>query len=956
MTNSGLLFVVCALGLATAGAAQPARAPFLVQAEDPSLTHEGGMGNLSGLWAFWSNGSITAPFTVEAAGAYKAAVRAGGTSALDPATGKSLPQLVVEVDGAAHGPFTWEVTQGQGDPGIYATDAFPLEPGAHTLRVSFPNDFGAAGQDRNLFLDWLALGPVASPEALPMLTPEEVLLRAQPTAVAPRFRFAGETLGWQAVRDATLIPTAEGLRVGITGPEPTLLSPLLDAEAASSGVLTLRLGSAKPGAAELRWVVDGVLGSASRSVALPGDGALHVVPVELAGVDEWAGRILGIALRLPGEIGTVWEIASIDLAEAVVGPAEPRIRTLCPDAAINRAGMPATLVASLENVGGSPARQVRLSLLLPGDVRLIEPKPDLTLQSVEGRVVATQAEQTLDTLDGRTEVAWEIEADEPVTGTATLTVSGEGVAPARASCELAFTPRPEAQPALVDGKPYVPAPQRVQADTQVGVYYFPGWRAGATAGWLPIEPFPERKPVLGWYDEGDPSIADWHIKWAAEHGISFFIYDWYWSAGGRSLEHALHEGYLQAHYRSQVKFCLLWANHNPPGSTTREDLRNVTRYWLEHYFLLDEYQKIDGKPVMVIFSPGRIADDLGAEETAAAFAEMNQMCRAAGLPGIYLVGCTWPSEGSLAALAAQGYNAASGYNYPSAGARPEDGNRPPYERALEGYPALWEIAARYGKLDYIPVTDPGWDSRPWAGDGALALTGKDPAKFRRMLALARSYADQHRVGASRARVVFIEAWNEFGEGAAIEPAREFGFGWLDAVRAVFTSAPAEHDDVIPADVGLTVPQWLTTGERTAWGFDTDGRGEGWGPMMGLADFRVEAGALRARSVGTDPAFTCVLAGMGSGIEARRFDRLRIRMSASAEAHGQLFWATTRIGEGERNSVHFTVPGDGAPHELTLDLAGNPTWAGLVTRLRLDPADADGVEIAIDEIRLLEPGE
>ena len=32
---------------------------------------------------------------------------------------------------------------------------------------------------------------------------------------------------------------------------------------------------------------------------------------------------------------------------------------------------------------------------------------------------------------------------------------------------------------------------------------------------------------------------DWQIKWAVEHGISFFAFDWYWDRGRRQLEHAL---------------------------------------------------------------------------------------------------------------------------------------------------------------------------------------------------------------------------------------------------------------------------------------------------------------------------------------------------------------------------------------------------------------------------------
>ena len=70
------------------------------------------------------------------------------------------------------------------------------------------------------------------------------------------------------------------------------------------------------------------------------------------------------------------------------------------------------------------------------------------------------------------------------------------------------------------------------------------------------------QPILGWYDESLPEIADWQIQWAAEHGVSFFGGGWYWSQGGRSLEHWLHGAYLNSRYREYLKFCLLWASHN----------------------------------------------------------------------------------------------------------------------------------------------------------------------------------------------------------------------------------------------------------------------------------------------------------------------------------------------------------------------------------------------------------
>ena len=68
-------------------------------------------------------------------------------------------------------------------------------------------------------------------------------------------------------------------------------------------------------------------------------------------------------------------------------------------------------------------------------------------------------------------------------------------------------------------------------------------------GWSAIEPWPERKPVLGWDNEGDPEVADWHIKYWIEHGITGVIYCWYRSnLNGpvtQTLGHAIHDGLLQ---------------------------------------------------------------------------------------------------------------------------------------------------------------------------------------------------------------------------------------------------------------------------------------------------------------------------------------------------------------------------------------------------------------------------
>jgi hypothetical protein len=47
-------------------------------------------------------------------------------------------------------------------------------------------------------------------------------------------------------------------------------------------------------------------------------------------------------------------------------------------------------------------------------------------------------------------------------------------------------------------------------------------------------------------------------------------------------------------------------------------------------------------------------------------------------------------------------------------------------------------------------------------------------------------------------MLMIDNWNEFGEGHFIMPAASAGFGYLDALRDVFTDGGA-HEDTAPTE-------------------------------------------------------------------------------------------------------------------------------------------------------------
>lgn len=54
------------------------------------------------------------------------------------------------------------------------------------------------------------------------------------------------------------------------------------------------------------------------------------------------------------------------------------------------------------------------------------------------------------------------------------------------------------------------------------------------------------------------------------------------------------------------------------------------------------------------------------------------------------------------------------------------------------------------------------------------------------------------------KMLLLDNWNEYGEGHYIFPTRQYGFGYLDAVRNVFCSVDQEHLDLVPEDLGLSI--------------------------------------------------------------------------------------------------------------------------------------------------------
>lgn len=768
-------------------------------------------------------------------------------------------------------------------------------------------------------------------------------------AETPGFVFTNTLHGWQPVGtlDVTPRPTALGLRAGAPG--AFLLAPPLRFEAESRSFVSLDLAVNRGQHGTLLFATDATPGLHRYTFALESTPGPHTYNLDLLAAPNWRGRILALGLEPSDAPGAEAALSWLEVGSQPRGAPRLKVRWFGAAEAFLRAGRPAILEAVVANVGATPVTNLQAMLELPlglGEVGPApEPRPATSLEFEE--------EITF---------RWTVQAEQPGNTSVQLALRAANAPPVLTHCPLVFSPPLDLPPT-----DYVPEPVPVRGPFEVGAYYFPGWRNAGQ--WQPLRGFPERRPILGWYREGDPEVADWHIKWAVEHGLTFFAYDWYWSEGSRQLEHALHEGYFRARYRHRLKFCLLWANHNAPGTHSQEDCVAVTRHWITHYFRRPEHLTVAGQPIVIIFSPQRLTEDLGSEGVRRALTAMREECQRAGLPGLCLLACVG-DVGEARRAAAEGYDAVTAYTWPGLGMTGE-GMFAPFATLLDGYRYQWDQLESLGLLPLVPPVCGGWDSRPWHGENNLVRYGRTPALLRQHLTDARHFLEHRpRVSASNAaapatacavgerdaalrRLVLIEAWNEWGEGSYIEPHREFGFGYLDALRAVFTDATPDHLDFAPADVGLgpyDIP--LDAPGQTRWSFDT--ADEGWGNGMNLTEARIEAGALTAWTTGRDPAFF----GPPLQLRARDFPALELRLKLTAtnglptQDGAQVFWRTTRLPESEATSVRFPVAVDGQWHDYHLPVAESVRWRGIVTRLRLDPVSRPGIEVALDELRFV----
>lgn len=545
----------------------------------------------------------------------------------------------------------------------------------------------------------------------------------------------------------------------------------------------------------------------------------------------------------------------------------------------------------------------------------------------------------------------------------------------------------------------VPEPKPVQTDVTLGVYIFPGWYRDTGRGdypyrthdedseWRAVARKPAPRPLLGFYDDSLPEVNDWHIKWALEHGVSFFCFDWYWNAGEHRLLRSLEEGFLKSRYCNLMKFCIHWCNHGldwkdrPGGRPADADFQppalvEMVNYMADKYFSRPNYLTVEGRPVLVIWDTAAVIQANGGPEGfAKAIEAMNEALHAKGMKDLYLI-----AMGTARQNEAAGFDGMTGYGYYGTDydSRYEwrGGYSIPYDDTVKHYETTWKgITSRPG-LPYLLPIGTNWDSRPRHSERAAVIRDKSPEKFARMCRASLNYIDK------RLNMAVIEAWNEWGEGSFLEPDKQWGFGFLDALRGVYTSASEPHTDYVPSPekiasfsvlhgeelvkaaemekqpypdpplslrkVNCQADQPLPAGPTLkAWEF-ADRGSEGWIAYQ-VKPFAVVDGVLTTEATGDDPQL--IVDNVGVGVEQLACVAMRVRVTEGVSTCQLFYTTTTDPNMTADKCMTFPLAPDGAWHTYQISQDPEGKWTGTLKILRLDMGRA-GDKIEVDWVRLI----
>jgi lipopolysaccharide biosynthesis protein len=295
---------------------------------------------------------------------------------------------------------------------------------------------------------------------------------------------------------------------------------------------------------------------------------------------------------------------------------------------------------------------------------------------------------------------------------------------------------------------------------------------------------PHLPGALGFYDLRIVDVIREQCAMASRHGIGGFCFHYYWFSGRKVLDTPLNS--FLNNPDIEFPFCVNWANENWTRTwdgSEREVLLNQTYSPRDDDALVDSivpfmrdprYITIEGRPLVMIYKP------IALPNPAQTVRNWRTRLRSYGIAEPYFV---MPQAFGVDDPRPLGFDAAVGF--PPHKFDDEVQHLPIQPRPFDAfagdvlsYKAMAEKASAYATTDFTVFHGvcPGWDNAPRRPYRGRTFAGSTPSIYGAWLANACTKVIEY--NSVEERLVFINAWNEWAEGAHLEPDRHYGFAYL----------------------------------------------------------------------------------------------------------------------------------------------------------------------------------
>jgi lipopolysaccharide biosynthesis protein len=307
---------------------------------------------------------------------------------------------------------------------------------------------------------------------------------------------------------------------------------------------------------------------------------------------------------------------------------------------------------------------------------------------------------------------------------------------------------------------------------------------------------------LGFYDLRLPEARQAQAELAKKYNIYGFCYYHYWFNGKRLLERPFNE--VLESGQPDFPFCLCWANENWTrrwdGLDTdilaeqvyNDDSDILHIQWLANVFQDTRYIRIDSKPLFLVYRASKLPN--AARTTDIWRNEAYKL----GIGDIFLCKVeSFLDEKSDPKLS--GFDASVEFQ-PSNRSLKRNilwrilgklgiSNHPYAVNHIHDYSKLVDLALNEPDVAYrrFPCITPSWDNSSRRKNNATIFHDSTPQKYEYWLKETIQKLEK-----KSDNIIFINAWNEWGEGNHLEPCQKWNLAYLEATQRAINSYSSEE--------------------------------------------------------------------------------------------------------------------------------------------------------------------